>query len=61
MNLLPLARRVAAASIALSLEPVKPIGNFKIIYPKLSARSEAVFVMSDIKLLVEKINNKHCQ
>jgi hypothetical protein len=34
--------------------------EFKIVYPALSARVEAIFVMSDIKYLVEKINSKHC-
>jgi len=65
MNLLPLAMKVSKASMSLDLTSVKPmnLGDFKIeiVYPTLLVKAEAAFVMSNIKHLMEKINNKHCQ
>lgn len=57
--------KVAAKTFTLELSSIKgkSIDDFKaeIVFPKLSARSEVIFVIFDIKLLVEKIINKHCQ
>lgn len=53
--------------MALNLDSVKPIGNFKveIVYPEFVLlgwkNMERKSLLSSIQSLMEKINNKHCQ